>query len=116
MKVLFVGNTPSILNNDPDAPFVEAGRYPKLVDWISYLEPTEFTFRNSHTPEEINNIKACKFAGWKIVALGLTVSRRLDKNDIDHFTMDHPGGNVKTNNKNYLDKRLQMLYDWIRCE
>lgn len=56
-------------------------------------------------------------AGWKVIALGLMASRRLDKNEIEHFKMEHPSGrNRKLNNKIYLDNRLKECYNWIRNE
>jgi len=115
MKVVFVGESPSKLNKDPDVPFVGARCYPRLMDWISYLQPDEFVFRNSHTQEELNNINSLSLAGWKVVALGNLAHKRLLKLGIQHFHMDHPSGlNRKLNDKNYIDKRLQQCYDWIR--
>jgi len=117
VKVIFVGDRPSKLNKDPDVPFVGARCHSRLLDWVSYLDPKEFIFRNSHTEEELNNIQSLKSVGWKVVALGFLAHKRLERLEINHFHLDHPSGlNRRLNDKVYVNKILSECYNWIRTE
>lgn len=114
-KVIFVGDRPSRLNESPDVAFVGASCYPRLIQWISKLELSNYELLNSHTSQQIQKVEKYYKEGHKIIALGLAAATRLKKNSIEHFKLPHPSGlNRQINNQNYIDEVLADAYLYIR--
>lgn len=106
-KVVFVGDEPSKLNINSDIPFVGAKCFPKLVQWIKYIDPDYYLCVNSVKDSDLSLIKDLHNSNFKVIALGQKASIRLVKMRIGHFVLPHPSGlNRLLNDKEKVAKTL----------
>lgn len=114
LKVVFVGDEPSRINIDPDIAFVGAKCFQRLTEWINYLSPDYYICLNSHTDRDISKIGILELNGFKIIALGVNASKRLEESGITHFKLPHPSGlNRQLNDKRYVEQHLDACLDWL---
>lgn len=116
MKILFVGDEPSKTNTSKDVAFIGAKCHKRLLQWIDYLEldNDSYYLLNSNAEELLEKIEKLYNKGYKVIALGLKASNRLNKRQILHFPMQHPSGlNRKLNNKEFEQSQLKELKIYI---
>lgn len=127
MKVIFVGQNPANSMSSGDTPFKNTKSFERLKEWIVVLEVTEPAMVNAsskpgkvtakdvdkQTLDTVDNYH--RFAGFKVVALGNYASNALKRFKIEHYKLPHPSGlNRLNNSKEYIDKQLELCYDWLR--
>ena len=106
-KVLIVGMNPSNWHkpNGRNSP-----TYKKLVEWMTECGVTYFSFCNTFNEPGEPKTSKIDYSGLqemssgydKILALGVFVSKALDKLDIQHFKLPHPSPrNRLFNNKDF---------------
>lgn len=116
MKVVFVGDKPSRLNDDPEVAFVGTPSFRNLCKWIVKMQVGDFVMVNSHT--HADKVKICQL--WneghrRFVALGVNAGNRLDKMNIDNFELPHPSPrNRKLNDKKLIDSQLERCYRYLK--
>ena len=107
MKVLFIGDTPSRLNTDPNIAFIGSRSWPRLQDWIYRLGLNEEQFlivNRTHKDFE-RWVKDSVNLSYKIVALGNEASKALG--DVNHYKLPHPSPkNLLTNDEELITMRL----------
>ncbi len=117
--ILIVGMCPShkpTLGNKQNATFR------KLESWMDRLNITHFSFINTfdyHDKPKMSNVnfkslqRAC-IEYNNILALGLFVSRALDRIDVKHYTLPHPSPlNRLLNDKQYENFIIQGCKDYL---
>jgi hypothetical protein len=113
-KVVFVGDTPSKKNIDPDIAFVGTACFKTLTWFIKYIAADYYICLNSDTIEELTKIRKLYDNGFKIIALGVSASKRLDPLAIEHTTLPHPSGrNRRLNNKFHLIEKLERAHQYV---
>jgi len=115
MKVVFVGDRPSRLNQNSDVAFVGTPSFTNLCKWIAKIEPFRVAMVNTWTHDDAVNI--CKFynEGCKFVALGNNASKKLKDMKVEHFKLPHPSPkNRLLNDKDYVDLQLARCARYIR--
>ena len=127
MKVIFVGQNPANSMKAGDSPFKDTKSFDRLKQWIEVLKVTEPAMVNASnksgkvtlkdvdklTLDNVDNYH--RFAGYKVVALGNYASKALKRFKIEHYKLPHPSGlNRLNNSKEYIDKQLELCYDWLR--
>jgi uracil-DNA glycosylase len=116
MKVVFVGDKPSRLNDDPSIAFVGTPSFTNLCKWIAKMEVSNFIMVNSWT--HADSIEICRLLneGDKVfVALGNYASKRLNDMFIQHFKLPHPSPkNRMLNNKANIEFQLNKCYLYIK--
>lgn len=106
MKVLFVGDKPSRLNNDPEVAFVGTPSFKKLLEWVNYLDLKEFAMVNSE-PKDYLKIRKHYKEGYILVALGVKAGVVLTTLGYPNFILPHPSPkNRKLNNPAYVETKL----------
>ena len=113
--VIFVGDKPSRLNENPLIPFIGTPSWKTLLKWIKKLEVKEYHVTNSYSPMDMAAVCAIhKHGGNTFIALGNEASQRLKEVGIEHFKLPHPSPrNRKLNDKGYVDYQLYRCYDYI---
>lgn len=125
--IVFVGKEPSKKNKDPRIPFVGTKSYKRLLEWIYRLDIdlNEVHVCNLEHLKNCSNSKSfyidlpnifvdLEFDKDKIIALGKDVSNRLNKLNLNHYSIDHPSGlNRKLNDKKYVEKMLKSCKIWL---
>ena len=113
--VIFVGDSPSRLNKDPEVAFIGSKSEKVLNDWIKKINPKEASLANSHTHLNMLRLEVSYNLGDAIVALGNVASKRLTKAGIPHFKLPHPSPrNRKLNNQEYIDAELAKCYLYLK--
>jgi len=111
-KVVFVGDAPTKDNVDLSVPFVGTKSLKTLVDWIRVIQPDYYLTYNSWHQTDINTVYRLYSAGFKVVALGSTASKRLA--EVPHFRLPHPSGlNRKNNDKEFLQTALDDCRSYV---
>lgn len=114
IKVVFVGHKPSRLNVDPNIAFVGARCFPRLVEWIKYINPDYYICLNINNISDSFTIRKLSENNFKIVALGKDASCLLDFYKIAHFQLPHPSGlNRLINDKEYIERKLKIAYKYV---
>lgn len=110
--VIFVGDRPS-KRTDPNVPFKGAACEARLMEWIVYVIPEDFTkvqVKILNSESFIDATKILMDVGLynpKIIALGNKASERLNKMQVSHFKLPHPSGrNRQINDKAYIVNKL----------
>lgn len=110
---IFVGDEPSKLNISTDIAFAGAKCFPRLIEWIKFLNPDYYICLNSDTISQLSDIRKLQNRGFKVIALGLKASKRLK--EIPHARLLHPSGaNRLINDKLYVENELNRIYNYIR--
>lgn len=116
MKVVFVGDRASRLNDDPCRAFVGTPSFGNLCKWIVKMQVTEFTMVNSYTHDDFVKMFQLWNQGKKIwIALGNEASKRLDRLKVPHFKLPHPSPrNRLLNDQKFIDSELKKCYRYIK--
>lgn len=116
MKVVFVGDRPSRLNDDPEVAFVGTPSFTNLCKWIAKMQISNFVMVNSYTHADTVEIFRQSNEGNRIfVALGNNASKRLKELNLDHFKLPHPSPrNRLLNNRKYVDSELRKCYLYLK--
>lgn len=116
VKVLFVGDTPSRLNLRTDVPFVGAGCFKRLVEWINYINPDYYICLNaSQDMDKISDLVT--YEGFKVIALGNAAMERLEDAHISALYLPHPSGrNRLLNDENAIANYLSAVTVAIRSK
>lgn len=113
--VLFVGDSPSPMNFNPNEAFVGTKSHEVLKKWIQIMNVTFSGLENSHTDRCLENIKTIHGYGALVVALGNNASKRLCKINIAHFKLPHPSPrNRKLNDHNFIASELEKCYYYLK--
>lgn len=118
MKVIFVGDSPSKKNLDPNIPFVGTKSHKTLLSWtkiMSIAEPDiilvnqdklDYDYVNGNI--EYNAKIVTNLNDAVVIALGNNAKSKLEELYLyDFFHMPHPSGlNRKLNDKKYLKNKL----------
>lgn len=113
--VIFVGDKPSRLNENPMIPFIGTPSWKMLLKWIKKLEVSSYHVANSFSPMDMVNVECHNRNGNLFVALGNEASERLDRVGIQHFKLPHPSPrNRKLNDKEFVDRQLKECYDYLK--
>lgn len=117
IKVVFVGDKPSVLNVSEDIPFVGAACFKRLITWIKKLQPDYYLALNSETERELRDIELLVANDFKVIALGVHAAIRLRDRGIKHFTIPHPSGrNVRNNDLVAIEARLEEACRYLKGE
>jgi len=117
--VVFVGDKPSRLNDDPEIAFIGTPSYRNLLEWIVKMKIGSFTMVNSYTHED--SVKICRL--WNVrkerkfvfVSLGVNAGKRLERMRIKHFKLPHPSPrNRMLNDKANIDFQLEKCYLYLK--
>lgn len=115
MKVLFVGDSPSKKNSDPEVAFVGTQSYKTLLKWASAMDVPHFSMVNRSSITFVRDVHHAVVNDVKIVALGKKASHGLLNLGVSHFEMPHPSGlNRKLNNTKLLTHSLNMCKIYIK--
>lgn len=113
--VIFVGDEPSKLNEDPEVAFVGSKSYPTLMKWINSFNLHDYRVVNSHKEELLKHIRLAYFRGAVVIALGNKASERLESVQVNHFKLPHPSPrNRLLNDPNYVDSELEKCKNYIK--
>lgn len=121
MLVLFVGDTPSRKNLDPEIPFVGTASYKVLLGWIGDLElcVSNVFLCNQDTTEFRPDFREANIYDWhlsydRVIALGNNASKKLNSLNIPHFKLPHPSPkNRKLNDKTRIKQELEECREWL---
>jgi len=111
--ILFVGITPSKQSPDSSAfhPNTKSGK--TLRNWIDQAGLTDVAFENIDSPTLIQTLENSN----KVVALGVQVSKKLDKVKIPYLKFCHPSGlNRQLNDQEYVRLKLIELKEYCHAE
>lgn len=115
MKVLFVGDSPSRKNINPEVAFVGTRSYKTLLKWADEMDLSHFSMINQSSIYFVRDVHHAVVHNVAIVALGKKASKHLLDLGISHFEMGHPSGlNRQWNNPDYLTKSLKMCKMYIK--
>jgi hypothetical protein len=115
IKAVFVGDEPSRLNVNSNIAFVGSKSFATLVDWINHLRPDFYVCKNSHTEDDLYDVRTLVKNGFKAIALGNKASVRLEKLGIKHYKMPHPSGlNRKLNDPTVVFNSLICAFTFLR--
>lgn len=107
IKVVFVGDEPSVHNFFPDLAFVGTRSFTTLVGWIKEIDPDYYVLINSNTTVDRARIEILYKKGFRVIALGKKASDRMKNCGIKHLKLPHPSGlNRKLNNKHYVEMEI----------
>ena len=112
MKVLYVGDRPSLKNWSPDVAFLGSPSGKRLAKWLEQLPGVPLLTNQSYGEDVVKGLAAeC----GTVIALGQEASKKLDAWLIPHFTLPHPSGlNRQLNDEAYVKEQLIKAAVWIR--
>lgn len=114
-KVVFVGDKPSRTNVSHLA-FVGARCFPRLVEWISAIGADYYVCLNSSN-DELDVIETLLADGFRVIALGMSASERLNERNISHYCIPHPSGrNRKMNDAISVQEWLDLAKAYVEAE
>lgn len=112
--VIFVGDKPSSLNENPAIPFIGTPSWKTLLKWIDRLEVSSYHVSNSFSPMDMVEVQCYNKDGNVFVALGNEASERLTKVGIGHFKLPHPSPrNRLLNDKKFIDSELEKCKNYL---
>jgi len=115
--VVFVGDKPSNLNDNPNVAFVGTPSYKNLLKWIKKMEikDDDYVMINSDTPVRLEHAMWMSIHGHEIVALGNIAAKRLSFMDVVFYKLPHPSPrNRKLNDQNFIDSELEKCKNYLR--
>lgn len=130
MRVLIVGNNPSLKNPDPNVPFEGTRSGLTLTKWIEKIgipdieyhminvscRPTKSVADSQFTDGEIAVVALFAKSCDAVIALGRKVGKALTKAEVPHHEMPHPSGlNRKLNDPRYVEFQLQQCEVYLRA-
>lgn len=115
-KVLFVGDTPSKHNTDPDVAFKGSRSGKVLEEWAVVIGVNgSYVAINRTAPSFKEAVESWVEQGVPIVALGKRASLSLKQLGVEYFELPHPSGrNRVLNNKSLLEKNLKRCASYVR--
>lgn len=111
--IVFVGDKPSKYNKDPKVPFIGARCEKRLMEWIKYLNVSDYDIINrSDTALFLAYKVVIDMHQYPVVAFGNNASKALGS--IKHFKLPHPSGlNRQVNDKEFIKSKLNECKKWL---
>lgn len=90
--IIFIGDSPSSKNLDPEVPFVGTPSYKRLLEWI-YRMDVDVNFVKTRNKDWVPQL--AMLLTWyphpiKVIGLGTEAQKELDKYKVTYFGLPHP--------------------------
>ena len=114
--VVFVGDKPSLKNDNPEVAFVGTPSYTTLCSWINEMNVFDYVLINSEAGD-IEKLIEYDLENYIFVALGAKAASVLDVLEISYFALPHPSPrNRVLNDRPLVASKLKDCKRYIRSE